>query len=110
VAPKGAWYFYAMMCLVGAATGYWAIFITTASEQFGTNLRATAATSAPNFVRAMAVPITSIWLWMKGTADVPGMDPLKATVWLGTICVVIGVLAAFQLDETFDRDLDFYEH
>jgi hypothetical protein len=38
------------------------------------------------------------------------MDPLKATVWLGTICVVIGVLAAFQLDETFDRDLDFYEH
>jgi len=110
VAPKGAWYFYAMMCLVGAATGYWAIFITTASEQFGTNLRATAATSAPNFVRAMAVPITSIWLWMKGTADVPGLDPLKATVWLGTICVVIGVLAAFQLDETFDRDLDFYEH
>ena len=110
VAPKGAWYFYAMMCLVGAATGYWAIFITTASEQFGTNLRATAATSAPNFVRAMAVPITSIWLLMKGTADAPGLDPLKATVWLGTICVVIGVLAASQLDETFHRDLDFYEH
>ena len=58
----------------------------------------------------MAVPITSIWLLLKGTADAPGLDPVRATVWLGVVCVAIGVFAAMHLDETFDRDLDYYEH
>jgi len=110
IAPRGAQEFYWMMCLVGAATGYWAIFVTTASEQFGTNLRATAATSAPNFVRAMAVPITSIWLAMKGTPEAPGLDAVTATWVLGICCVSIGMVAALALDETFHRDLDYLEH
>jgi hypothetical protein len=105
VAPRGPMSFYLMMSVVGAATGYWAIFVTTASEQFGTNLRATAATSAPNFVRAMAVPITSIWLAMK-----PGMGAVEATWTLGICCVAVGILAALALDETFHRDLDYLEH
>ena len=105
LAPRGPGWFYGMMCVVGAATGYWAIFVTTASEQFGTNLRATAATSAPNFVRAMAVPITSIWLWMK-----PGMGAVQATLVLGICCTAVGMLAALALDETFHRDLDYLEH
>ena len=104
VAPRGPAAFYGMMCLVGAATGYWAIFVTTASEQFGTNLRATAATSAPNFVRAMAVPITSVWLALK-----PGMGVVPATVTIGICCVSIGILSALALDETFHRDLDYLE-
>lgn len=110
VAPRGAQEFYWMMSLVGAATGYWAIFVTTASEQFGTNLRATAATSAPNFVRAMAVPITSIWLALIGTADAPGIDTVTATWVLGICCVSIGMIATLALDETFHRDLDYLEH
>jgi MFS family permease len=109
-APKGAEYFYGFMCLVGAATGYWAIFVTTASEQFGTNLRATAATSAPNFVRATAVPITSIWLAMKGTPEAPGLDVVTATWVLGICCIAVGIIAALALDETFHRDLDYLEH
>ena len=104
VAPRGPAAFYGMMCLVGAATGYWAIFVTTASEQFGTNLRATAATSAPNFVRAMAVPITSIWLAIK-----PGMGAVQGTLVLGLCCVAVGMAATFALDETFHRDLDYLE-
>ena len=104
-APRGPGWFYGMMCLVGAATGYWAVFVTTASEQFGTNLRATAATSAPNFVRAMAVPITSIWLAMK-----PGLGTVQATLTLGVCCVAVGIVAALALDETFHRDLDYLEH
>jgi MFS family permease len=104
VAPRGPVAFYGMMCLVGAATGYWAVFVTTASEQFGTNLRATAATSAPNFVRALAVPITSIWLAMK-----PGMGVVQATLTLGLCCVAIGIAASFAIEETFHRDLDYLE-
>ena len=105
IAPRGAAEFYWMMSLVGAATGYWAVFVTTASEQFGTNLRATAATSAPNFVRAMAVPITSIWFAMK-----PGLGAVDATWILGICCVSVGIVAAIALDETFHRDLDYLEH
>ena len=105
VAPRGPTAFYLMMALVGAATGYWAIFVTTASEQFGTNLRATAATSAPNFVRAMAVPITSIWLAIK-----PSMGAVEATWTLGICCVAVGIVATLALDETFHRDLDYLEH
>jgi MFS family permease len=104
IAPRGATSFYGMICLVGVATGYWAVFATMASEQFGTNLRATAATSAPNFVRAMAVPITSIWLAMK-----PGLGAVQATWILGILCVSVGLLAALALDETFTRDLDYLE-
>ena len=104
LAPAGPAAFYGMMCLVGAATGFWAIFVTTASEQFGTNLRATAATSAPNFVRAMAVPITSVWLAAK-----PGLGTIPATVTIGICCVAIGIVAALALDETFHRDLDYLE-
>jgi MFS family permease len=104
IAPRGAASFYGMISLVGVATGYWAVFATMASEQFGTNLRATAATSAPNFVRAMAVPITSIWLAMK-----PGLGTVQATWILGILCVSVGLLAALALDETFTRDLDYLE-
>jgi putative MFS transporter len=109
-APKSATHFYLLMSVVGAATGYWAIFITTASEQFGTNLRATAATSAPNFVRATAVPITSIWLAMQGTKDAPGLGLVTATWVLGLACVAIGFVATLALEETFHRDLDYHEH
>ncbi len=105
LAPRSAETFYLMMSLVGGATGYWAIFVTTASEHFGTNLRATAATSAPNFVRAMAVPITSIWLAMK-----LDMGAVQATWVLGICCISVGIIATLALDETFHRDLDFLEH
>ncbi|HEX2962747.1 MAG TPA: MFS transporter, partial [Ignavibacteriales bacterium] len=51
-------YFYALCLLIGISIGYWAVFVTIASEQFGTNLRATVTTTVPNFVRGSTVPIT----------------------------------------------------
>ena len=42
---------------LGFGTGFWAIFVTMAAEQFGTNLRATAATTVPNMVRG-SLPLT----------------------------------------------------
>ncbi|MDA1106761.1 MAG: hypothetical protein O2855_09295 [Planctomycetota bacterium] len=103
-AGESAERFYWMMAVVGAATGYWAVFVTTASEQFGTNLRATAATSAPNFVRASAVIVTGIWFAMKDS-----MNTTIATMALGVTCVAIGVVATIFLTDTFSRDLDFVE-
>ncbi|WNG26151.1 MFS transporter [Cystobacter fuscus] len=104
VAPLGAMPFYAMIFVVGAATGYWSVFVTTASELFGTNLRATAATSAPNVVRGLAVPITSIWFALKPTLGV-----IPATRMLALVCCAIGLVCTLMLRETFHRDLDFTE-
>ncbi|HYO59608.1 MFS transporter [Archangium sp.] len=104
VAPYGPWAFYSMIFIIGAATGYWVVFVTTASELFGTNLRATAATSAPNVVRGLGVVITSIWFALK-----PGLGTLPATLTLGLVCCAIGLVSALSLRETFHRDLDFHE-
>ncbi len=96
--------FYALMSLVGFTTGYWVLFVTTASEQFGTNLRATVTTSAPNVVRGMAIPITMAWLAVK-----PALGVVRATSVVGLACIAIGLLALRGMRESFGDDLDFYE-
>jgi len=96
--------FYAWMTFIGFATGYWVIFVTTASEQFGTNLRATVTTSAPNFVRGTAIPVTAVWLALKGP-----MGVLPATALVGATCIAIGLAAVAGMRESFDADLDTLE-
>jgi MFS transporter, putative metabolite:H+ symporter len=96
--------FYAICTGLGLATGYWAVFVTIASEQFGTNLRATATTTAPNFVRGAVVPITSGFLALKTPL---GLLPAAAVV--GAVTLVIAVVALVSLDETFGKDLDYLE-
>lgn len=96
--------FYAICAALGVATGYWAVFITTAAEQMGTNLRATATTTAPNLVRGMVLPMT--WLF-RGLAEPFGV--VSAAIGTGLIVLVIAIVALSLLHETFGRDLDFLE-
>jgi MFS family permease len=96
--------FYALMMVVGATTGYWVIFVTTASEQFGTNLRATVTTSAPNFVRGTAIPITLAWFTAK-----PVLGVVPATLTVGLACIALGLLALVGMKESFEVDLDYVE-
>ncbi|MBL9149209.1 MAG: MFS transporter [Phycisphaerae bacterium] len=98
--------FYGLMCLVGATTGYWVLFVTVASEQFGTNLRSTVTTSAPNFVRGSAVIVTQIWFVAGGRE---ASSSTTATMLVGFGCIAIGLLSLWMLDETFHRDLDYLE-
>jgi len=98
--------YYALMCLLGATTGYWVLFVTVASEQFGTNLRATVTTSAPNFVRGSATIV--VWIWLLLTRDAKFAIP-GATLGLGLACIAIGFIALAFLRETFYRDLDYLE-
>lgn len=95
--------FYALMVLVGFATGYWVLFATTASEQFGTNLRATVTTSAPNFVRGTAIPITWLWLALKP------LGVIGSALGLGLACVALGAYALAGMRESFHADLDVLE-
>lgn len=96
--------FYFIVFVMGLAHGYWTVFITTASEQFGTNLRATVTTTVPNFVRGAIVPISMAVLFLKAKTDL-----LTAGIIVGSVCIGIAVFATFMIDETFDKDLDYIE-
>jgi MFS family permease len=99
-----AFIFYVILCILGLAQGYWAIFVTTASEQFGTNLRATVTTTVPNFVRGATVPISMSILFLKDKFDL-----WTAGVIVGTVCIGLAVVSVFLIEETFDKDLDYIE-
>jgi len=96
--------FYGLCFFMGVASGYWAIFVTVAAEKFGTNLRATVATTAPNFVRGSLVPIT--WLF---TSLKPNLGLLSAGATVGAICVALSFLGLWMSEETFGKDLDYLE-
>ena len=97
-------YMYCICALMGFGTGFWAIFVTMAAEQFGTNLRATVATTVPNLVRGSLPLIT--WLFM---ALKPSQSYVHAAEITGIIVMTISVLAAIFTKETFGKDLDYLE-
>ena len=96
--------FYALCLALGFAAGYWAVFVTVASEQFGTNLRATATTTVPNFVRGAVVPLTSVFQVL---APVTGLT--TSGLLVGIVALALAFVAVSLLDETFGRDLNFVE-
>ncbi|MGV3763683.1 MFS transporter [Parapedobacter sp.] len=89
---------------MGIAIGYWATFVTIASEQFGTNLRATVTTTAPNFVRGALIPSTFLFEFFVGYTGI-----LTAAYIMIFLLTGIAIFAISQLKESFDRDLDFVE-
>lgn len=89
---------------LGFASGYWATFVTIASEQFGTNLRATVTTTVPNFIRGSLVLITISFQFFKGHVGI-----LQSALIVGFVCIIISLLALSQLKETFNKDLDYTE-
>ena len=97
-------FFYGVCLVLGFASGYWAIFVTIAAEQFGTNLRATVATTVPNFVRGMVVPITLLFQLFRQYLGLEG-----GALAVGAICLVAAFAALAALEETFHKDLDYYE-
>jgi len=96
--------FYNFCILLGFATGYWAVFTAVAAEQFGTNLRASAAVSIPNIVRAGVVPLTFAFRSIS-----PTLSPVLTVAVLSTACVAIAMIALWSLQETFGKDLDYLE-
>jgi len=96
--------FYIIIALLGVAQGYWAVFITTSSEQFGTNLRATVTTTTPNFVRGATVPITSTVLLLTGYYGI-----LTAGIIVGAVFLILSVFAIYLIEETYNKDLDYIE-
>ena len=102
--------FYAVVLMLGVSTGYWALFVTVASEQFGTNLRSTVTTSVPNMVRGSLVPMTISYGALKsGVWGISGLPIVPAAIVVGVVCLGLSALAIYHVDETFSKDLKFNE-
>lgn len=104
-------YYYFIITIIGFATGYWAVFMSTAAELFGTNIRATATTTAPNFVRGALIFLSfgfryfeTVFLDPDGKAD-----SQKAAIAVGIIVAILSIAALINLKETFHKDLNYTE-
>jgi MFS transporter, putative metabolite:H+ symporter len=102
----GTFLFYTICLLLGTATGYWALFVTVAAEQFGTNIRATVASTVPNFVRGAVVPITMSFKYLN---DLPNVGTIQAALYVGSVCIAIAVISTLYLSDTFGKSLDYVE-
>lgn len=102
---KTAEMYYFLCCWFGFGTGYWAMFVTVGAEQFGTNIRSTAATTIPNMVRGTVILMNNSVVWLTG---------MTTLIWAGTIvglvCFTIGIYSTVTISETHNKDLDFVEH
>jgi MFS transporter, putative metabolite:H+ symporter len=96
--------FYWLCFILGFFGGYWAVFVTMSSEQFGTNIRATVTTTVPNFVRGALIPIT-----LGFRALIPTYGLLNSAMIVGIICFAAAIWATSQVEETFSKDLDYVE-
>lgn len=97
-------WFLTLCFLVGVASGYWGLFVTIASEQFGTNIRATVTVTVPNFVRGAVIPITLAYKILEGSVG----TVYSATI-VGVACLLVAFYAIMYLKETFGKDLNYME-
>ncbi len=96
--------FHWLAFFMGLGVGYWATFVTISSEQFGTNLRATVTTTAPNFVRGALIPSTFLFEFF-----VHRFNIITAGYIMIFALSLIAIFALTQLKESFNKDLNYYE-
>jgi putative MFS transporter len=95
---------YLMCFILGVAAGYWAIFITIASEQFGTDIRSTVTTTVPNFVRGAVIPLTLSFNYLKNQ-----FGTIEGAVIVGLVSILLAFFALAGLKETYGLDLNYHE-
>jgi MFS family permease len=96
--------YYFLCVALGFSAGYWAVFVTIASEQFGTNMRATVTVTVPNFVRGAVVPITTSFLALKAHWGI-----VNSALFIGLCCLAVAALSLWGMEETHAKDLNFLE-
>lgn len=98
--------FYAVCGLLGFASGYWAVFVSTASEQFGTNIRATVTTTVPNMVRGSLAILTLLLAYFR---DSLGLNMIDAMFAVGVITAAGAFLSLLGIKESYAKDLNYIE-
>ncbi|HNI32668.1 MAG: MFS transporter [Chitinophagales bacterium] len=99
-------FFYTMIFLLGIGIGYWAVFMSTAAESFGINIRSTVSNTAPNFVRGAVIGINYLYITFKTNFH---FSTQMANLSVGVICIGIAIIAWTQIEETYGKDLDYVE-
>lgn len=104
-------YYYSIITFIGFATGYWAVFMSTAAELFGTNIRATATTTAPNFVRGSVILLSLLFKLFESmfTTSAGKPDSKMAAICVGIVVAILALMAWINLKETFHKDLNYTE-
>lgn len=97
-------FFYALFFALGFSTGYWAVFVSVAAEQFGTNLRATVATAAPNLVRGAVIPMTLAMQALRSSFGLIG-----SVAAIGGVVMLLSLVAVRSLKDSYSFDLDYLE-
>ena len=101
---QSATFLYVLCLILGFGIGYWAMFVTIGAEQFGTNLRATAATTIPNMVRGTVILMTSLYGYLK-----PSLATINAGAVVGLLSFAIGFYSILTIAETHGKDLNYLE-
>ena len=96
--------YYSMCFVLGLTVGFWALFVTIAAEQFGTNLRATVATTVPNVARGLFYPMQWTLFALAGS-----LGYVSVVAGLGVLCFGLALFAVWKMPETHGRDLDYLE-
>lgn len=96
--------FYGVCFLLGVTAGYWAVLVTMAAEQFGTNIRGTVATSVPNFVRSSVILLTLSFSYLKVM-----LGTMNAALGVGFVVFLLAGFALNRLKESYGKDLDYME-
>jgi len=91
--------------LLGTATGYWALFVSIAAEQFGTNIRSTTANTIPNFVRGSV----NLIMLSFGLLTALNIGDASSAYIIGVLFIILALYSLSQLEETFGKDLDYFE-
>ncbi len=97
--------FYTVCFVLGLSVGFWALFVTVAAEQFGTNLRATVATTAPNFARGAVVALVPAFKYLSKALD----SMVLGAAVLGALTLLVAFWAVSTLPESYGKDLDYVE-
>ncbi len=106
---RSAMAFYATCFFLGVGVGYWALFVTIAAEQFGTNLRSTVATSVPNFIRGTVVLMVPTFRFLRGELGGGDDGVVFGALIVGLFTIVIALIALRYIHETFGHDMNFLE-
>lgn len=93
---------YIICACLGFGSGYWTLFITVAAELFGSNIRATVATTIPNFVRATVIPLSLLFGFLKTDTGV-----IYAALIVGLFAYIPAIISLLYLEETFAKEMNY---
>jgi len=96
--------FYLLCACLGFCSGYWTLFITVAAELFGSDLRATVATTVPNFVRGSVILLTMFFAMLKSY-----VGTIYSALIVALLTYAVAIFALVYLEETFKKDVNYVE-